>query len=289
MDRESESGLFQLAPAKLNLFLEIVGRRPDGFHDLNSVFQEIDLADGLRAWPAEKGQTLLSCDLPGIPLGEENLVVKAVNALRQATDRRDGIRFFLEKRIPAGGGLGGGSSDAAAALKLADRLWNLRLSATELAEIGSRVGSDVPFFIYGGAAWCTGRGEKITPLAPNGHLPYFVVMPNWGVSTVKAYQALAGKRLGTRPIEAFLQAFAAGEPEAIARESYNRFEEVLGQLEPRQPQLLERLRAIGWPVARLSGSGSAVWCLADRGFGEALEKKTRVGITAGFWPVNAAG
>jgi 4-diphosphocytidyl-2-C-methyl-D-erythritol kinase len=149
------------AYAKVNLVLEVLGRRADGYHEIASVMQTIGLYDVLTFEAA--GEIEFSCSTPGLQ-EDNNLVGSAARALRQATGKKAGARIVLEKKIPRTAGLGGGSSDAAAALKGLNRLWGLGLTPEKLAEIAAGIGSDVPFFIYGGTCLVEGRGESITPL-----------------------------------------------------------------------------------------------------------------------------
>ncbi len=263
---------FQQARAKVNLFLEVVGRRNDGYHDIVSVFQEIDLEDLLSAQEDEPGSITLECDDPGLSCQADNLVIKAARCLQEAAGIRDGIRFNLQKRIPAGAGLGGGSSDAAAALRLACKVWGLRIERNDLARIGARVGSDVPFFLWGGTCLCEGRGEKVTPLADAVGLDLILVMPEWRSSTATAFKALAGAKLGTRDPDVFLLALQAGDLAAIAENSFNRFEETIFRLEPRQKTLHQECIKAGATCVRLSGSGSAAWCMPGTNGAKIMER-----------------
>lgn len=249
------------APAKVNLFLEVVGRRDDGYHDIVSVFQEIDLVDCLSASLDESGAVTVRCNDPLVPCDETNIIVKAVKTLQEMVGVRQGMKFHLDKHIPVGSGLGGGSSNAAAALKLANRLLKLKLSREELAQIGSRVGSDVPFFFYGRTCLCEGRGERITPLHGVPEMQLALVSPPWGNSTATVYGKLAGQTLGTHAIEPFIEALLSGDKDDIAQQSYNRFEKTVFEMEPRQLDLYHKLSAINPRAARMSGTGSSMWCL----------------------------
>lgn len=264
------------APAKVNLFLEIVRRREDGYHDLVSLFQTIALYDTLHVAPA--AELTLSCDAPGIPQDASNLILKAAQALRQEAGITQGAVFHLEKRIPDGGGLGGGSSDAAAALQLCNRLWKLGLTRTELARVGQTIGSDVPFFLYGGVCLCEGRGEVISPRPDLLPLPVAVAAPGWKIPTAEAYRNLRPETFNQRNPRELLHLwqefsghFAAdGDAEQdqqrlnilrrIHDASFNRFEETAFALQPQQKPMQDALRAAGW-LPRLSGSGSCCWLL----------------------------
>ncbi len=178
----------EIAPAKLNLGLKILRRRPDGYHEIVSVLQTVDLCDRLVFTPAPPGETLVRADRPDVPGGPENLVYRAVELLRRATGAGNGVRVDLVKRIPAGAGLGGGSSNAATTLRALDRLWGSHLGPERLAALAAELGSDVPFFLTGGTAVVTGRGERIRPVDWDGDFWYVLVYPGFPVSTAWAYR-----------------------------------------------------------------------------------------------------
>ena len=173
------------APAKLNLFLHITGRRADGYHLLQTVFQLLDYGDTLTFSPRSDGDIRVTPPLPGVA-ATDNLVYRAARALQQRTGCSLGADIALEKRLPAGGGLGGGSSDAATTLLALNRLWDLHLPLAELAELGLALGADVPVFVRGRSAWAEGVGEEITPVT----LPeqwFLVVFPGCHVDTAKIF------------------------------------------------------------------------------------------------------
>jgi 4-diphosphocytidyl-2-C-methyl-D-erythritol kinase len=174
-------------PAKVNLSLEVRGRRADGFHDLVSVMQTISLSDRLTVEPADE-ITLESA--PASLAGPDNLVLRAAHALRSRSGRQGGSRLRLEKRIPTGAGLGGGSSDGAAALALVSRLWGMDLHCSALLKVAAELGSDLPFFLYGGIALVTGRGEDVRPLPDPEPTWYLLVNPNVHVATREIFAAL---------------------------------------------------------------------------------------------------
>ena len=174
-----------LAPAKINLFLHVTGRRSDGYHTLQTVYQFVDLCDVLQFAVREDNDVQLKTDFDEVPV-EENLVFKAARALQAQTGTRSGADITLTKSIPTGGGLGGGSSDAATTLVALNEFWRLGLSIKELAEIGVTVSADVPVFVYGQASWAEGIGEKLTPVAPTEPW-YLVVCPNVQISTAALF------------------------------------------------------------------------------------------------------
>ena len=161
------------APAKLNLMLRIVGRRPDGYHRLQTVFQFLDRCDWLWVTPRADGITRRTGDVPGVA-ADDDLTVRAARLLRQVTGARQGAEIRIVKRLPLGGGLGGGSSDAATTLVALNHYWRTGLTLTELAELGLRLGADVPVFVRGRAAWAEEVGERLTPVELDE--PWFVVM-----------------------------------------------------------------------------------------------------------------
>lgn len=180
-----------LAPAKINLHLEVLGLRGDGFHELAMLMQSIDLADELQLANTADGRISLTCDRPGLSCGEDNLIVRAAERLRSHAGLPElGARIHLQKRIPVGAGLAGGSSDAAAALVGLDALWGLALPRQELHGLAAALGSDVPFCLDGGSQLCFGRGERLEPLV-QGSAPALAVLlikhPAASVSTPWAY------------------------------------------------------------------------------------------------------
>ncbi|MGR8979382.1 MAG: 4-(cytidine 5'-diphospho)-2-C-methyl-D-erythritol kinase [Gammaproteobacteria bacterium] len=173
------------APAKLNLMLRIIGRRSDGYHLLQTVFQFIDLCDWLRFYPAEDGGVSLHRTLPGVPESDD-LTVRAANLLKAETGCDKGVRIEVEKNLPMGGGLGGGSSDAATTLVVLNSLWGLGLTVEKLIDLGLRLGADVPVFVYGHSSWGEGVGEKLERI----DIPeqwFVVVKPNCHVDTKEIF------------------------------------------------------------------------------------------------------
>ena len=172
--------------AKTNLRLDVIRKRPDGFHEIDTVFQTIDLTDGLEV-SAAPADVSLECTDAALPVDSRNLVIRAAHALRERFRVSAGARIRLEKNIPAGGGLGGGSSDAAIALLLLTRLWGIDADAAALAGIGAEIGSDVPFFFVGGTARGRGRGEIVEPLPDAPPRALVLVIPPFPVSTAEVY------------------------------------------------------------------------------------------------------
>jgi 4-diphosphocytidyl-2-C-methyl-D-erythritol kinase len=177
------------APAKINLFLKVLRRRLDGFHEIETFISPISVCDQIKIDKNKRGQGIsFRCDDPSVPRGGENLIVRAANAFFAATQTKPAVSIVLKKKIPHGAGLGGGSSDAAAVLLALNQLFATKLSREKLAKLGSTIGSDVPFFIFESAAICTGRGEIVTPRKLTEQLSILLVKPDFGVSTPWAYK-----------------------------------------------------------------------------------------------------
>lgn len=249
------------APAKLNLFLEILRKRPDGYHDLESLMLAIDLFDTLEVRPEPNAAITLTCDPPGLSTGRDNLVVQAAEFMRSQVGQPNlGASIRLTKRIPMQAGLAGGSSDAALALVALNQIWKLALTRKELAGMASQIGSDVAFFLNPPAGWCTGRGEFVTPEPIGRALDFVLVCPPVGLATVAVYRQLT---VPESPVNAseIRTAFSKGDPEAIGRALFNRLEQPAFMLSPVVEQVRHRLARLAPCGAIMSGSGSAVFAL----------------------------
>lgn len=257
--------ILEAAYAKLNLFLEVTGKRRDGYHELVSVMQTVSLADTLT-FRACAGNTARLCgELAGSPAGGENLVIRAANAFFERLGRSFGVDIVLQKRIPAAAGLGGGSADAAATLRGLNRMAGEPFTPDTLREIALLLGADVPFLIEGGTALCHGIGERITPVQARVGGAFVIAIRGEGVSTPAAFAAL--DRLfadytayvpQNEPNE-LLSAFEAGGLQRAAPYLYNSFEEAILPIRPAARELKAALLAAGAAVAQMSGSGPAVF------------------------------
>ncbi|GHA91551.1 4-(cytidine 5'-diphospho)-2-C-methyl-D-erythritol kinase [Modicisalibacter luteus] len=258
------------APAKLNRMLHITGRRDDGYHELQTLFQFLDHGDTLTFQVREDNQVTLSPSLSGV-VDEDNLIVRAARLLQPYSQRPLGADIQLQKRLPMGGGLGGGSSDAATTLLALDRLWGLELGLERLAELGLQLGADVPVFVRGRAAWAEGIGERLTPVSLD--TPWFVVIhPGIEVSTPRVFGAPQLTR-NTPPIS-MARALQEG-PEAWR----NDCEPVVRQLYP------EVNDALGWlsglAPTLLTGTGACVFCrLTSEDEASSILGRVRSGWTA---------
>jgi len=247
--------------AKINRSLKVVGKRADGFHEIVTVLQTISLCDELAFVVREDMDLAISCDNPDIPLDKTNLVWIAAERLRQVTGVRLGASINLVKRIPAQGGLGGGSSNAAIALLALNELWSTNLDLAELTAVATTIGSDVPFFLTGGACLGEGTGNRISPLPDDPVEFLMVVTPAAGVSTATAYKALNAPSLTTKESTSIL-ARSFGGPAAAKQDFWalkNDFEGVVFEIEPEIKRVKLALLEAGARGALLAGSGSSVF------------------------------
>lgn len=253
--------LTALAPAKINLVLEVLGRRNDGYHEILSIFHAIDLCD-ILVFELDEGISLRSGE-PSLEF-EDNLVVKAARLLKETTGCRRGVRIKLEKRIPRGVGLGGGSSDAASTLCELNQLWELRLPTSELAKLASKLGSDVSFFVYGGTALMGGRGEKLIQLITHP-LTYFVLLipplPGMPQKTRQAYTNLRVDHFTKRQFIA--RALGSLVQHKCINYSFlfNVFEGVAFEFFPGLNEYWERFRQAGAASVHLAGSGPTLFTM----------------------------
>lgn len=257
------------APAKINLTLNIEGRREDGYHLLSSIFQSISLADRVTIKKAGEGIALSLSD-PALPCDERNTAYKAARVFFEKTGITPHVKIHVEKNIPQQAGLGGGSSDAAGVLVGLNALYEARLSATQLCELGEKVGADVPFCIVGGTAMVTGIGEIIEPIAPLPHCYAVVAKPSVGVSTAAAYAAVDSVCTVPADQEAMVRAIEDGDLKTVGALLSNAFEQALDL--PEVQEILEAMRKNAPLGCMMSGSGSAVFALCDSR--ESMERVT---------------
>ena len=245
------------APAKLNLFLHVTGRRPDGYHTLQTLFRFVGLYDTLRFVPRSDGQTVLANPIPGVPPATD-LTVRAAEALRQAAGVRDGVTIYLDKQLPMGGGLGGGSSDAAAVLLALNSLWRLGGSRVELLQLALPLGADVPVFVGGQNAFAEGVGEALSPVTLSAAW-YLIIHPGVSVPTAAIFGAPDLTR-DTAPVaasawsDALMQGVGANDLESVAVARYPAVGVALDWLRA-QPEAAGRVR--------MTGSGACVFAVFD--------------------------
>ena len=247
--------------AKINLRLSVLGKREDGYHDIDTILQTISLRDDLMFVSRDDGEVILHCEARDVPKDQTNLVWRAAAALKARSQESPGADIFLTKRIPAKGGLGGASSNAAVTLLALNSLWELGFNSASLNELGSDIGSDVPFFFCGGTARAEGTGTKVSTL-PDWPKKYLIVItPNVGVSTAQAYAALSGRSLtSTGSVSILSSSFAeplSGDSDQWALN--NDFEGVIFEIEPEIKRAKGALLEAGAQDGLLAGSGSSVF------------------------------
>lgn len=248
------------APAKLNLFLHITGRRPDGYHLLQTVFQFLDYADQLTFNITENGKVMQMIPLSGIDEGDD-LTVRAAMLLQAETKTEKGVEIYLNKSIPVGAGLGGGSSDAATTLLVLNELWGANLERTRLVELALQLGADVPVFVAGHAAWAEGVGEILTPIEPEERW-YAVMVPPVQVSTQRVFEELGLTAYGPpSKIRDFHAGRVRNDLEVVVRRCY-----------PDVDRALQWLAQFG--EARITGSGACVYLpVKDQGEGAQIVER----------------
>lgn len=291
--RSTAAGLEVLAPAKLNLFLEVLGKRDDGFHEIETLMYPIGLYDTLVFQDDPGGQISLTCQQAGdrqapltvstrladprpaggttaagelLPAGADNLVVRAVELVRRRLGVERGARLRLVKRIPMAAGLAGGSSDAAAALVAANQVWRLGLSGHELAALAGELGSDIPFFVQRSSgecepAVCRGRGEIIEPVGRLGSQHFVVVKPPAGLSTPAVYRACR-PAAQPRPVAPLIEALRRGQLARAAACLHNQLQAAAESLSPWIARLAGEFGRVDCLGHRMSGSGTSYfgWC-----------------------------
>jgi 4-diphosphocytidyl-2-C-methyl-D-erythritol kinase len=264
------------APAKLNLYLRVVGKRPDGYHDIETIFERIDLADELTM-DLHPRTLEMSCSDPALPCGDGNLVMRAALLLRQEGGVSAGARLRLEKRIPIAAGLGGGSADAAAALTGLNRLWDLKFPHNRLLELASQLGSDVPFFLGAEAfAIGRGRGDRCEPLASSARLSHVLITPPERLSTADVYAGAQFNLTAGKPsISIVAHALRNGSLGELAGGLWNDLAPEAIRRCPIIATIQASLREQGCFGALVSGSGSAVFGLLADG-AQAQEAASRI-------------
>lgn len=252
------------SPAKVNLYLNLLGKRFDGYHEVETVIQAIDLCDELTL-EETADDISISSDDPDLPTEGANLAARAARLLVEKLGINKGVRIFIKKRIPQAAGLGGGSGNAATTLLGLNRLWDLELGPRRLAEFGKSLGTDVPFFVSGEAtALCTGRGEDLMGLSSRT-IWYCLVVPPIRVSTQDAYSRVHYRSVGlTRPhndVKMLAHALGEGDLQSIKPLLYNGLEQAAKELAPLLPRVMELMKSLGAEGASMSGSGPCCFSL----------------------------
>jgi len=262
------------APAKINLFLEIIGKRPDGYHNLETVMQTINLYDELSFETAEGGISL-ECSDKALSAGGDNIVYRAAAALKERYGIRKGVRIYLKKEIPMGAGLGGGSSDAAATLKTLVQMWQIDIKDKELKAIASKLGADVPFFLTGGTALCEGIGDIVTPLAKIKNMLIILANPGFGVPTAQVYKKIKFPLTNQRKVDKIQTLIYDGsfDLKGAFESCFNRLEEFVFPDYPEIAEIKRVLTELGC-ASFMSGSGATVYgILGSQSQSETIQSK----------------
>ncbi|MCR6525311.1 4-(cytidine 5'-diphospho)-2-C-methyl-D-erythritol kinase [Lysinibacillus capsici] len=255
--------LYVKAPAKINLTLDVLYKRPDNFHEVEMVMTTVDLADRISLESREDGVIQIISTDNFVPNDHRNFAYQAARLIKDTYGIRQGVSITIEKEIPIAAGLAGGSSDAAATLKGLNELWDLGLSIDELAELGAKIGSDVSFCVYGGTALSTGRGEKIKELPAPPNCWVVLAKPKIGVSTAEVYGGLKVEGLQHPNTQQMIQAIETKDYELLCSSLGNVLETVTFKLHPEVVMLKEQMKRFGADATLMSGSGPTVFGLVD--------------------------
>jgi 4-diphosphocytidyl-2-C-methyl-D-erythritol kinase len=251
------------APAKINLSLDVLHKRPDGYHEVEMVMTTIDLADRIEMSLLDKDTIKINSQNRFVPDDQRNLAYQAARLLKERFNVKEGVSITIEKTIPVAAGLAGGSSDAAATLRGLNKLWQLGLSIDELATLGSEIGSDVSFCVYGGTALATGRGEIIQQLPAPPTCWVVLAKPFIGVSTAEIYRRLQIDGIHHPNTEEMVRAIGEKDFKRVCHHVGNVLEEVTLDLHPEVAQIKDQMRRFGADAVLMSGSGPTVFSLVE--------------------------
>ncbi|MGM7724481.1 4-(cytidine 5'-diphospho)-2-C-methyl-D-erythritol kinase [uncultured Metabacillus sp.] len=255
--------VLEKAPAKINLSLDVLFKRKDGFHEVKMIMTTIDLADRVELVSLPYDEICIVSQNRFVPDDHRNLAYQAAKLLKERYKIRKGVSISITKTIPVAAGLAGGSSDAAATLRGLNRLWNLGLSIEELARLGAEIGSDVSFCVYGGTALATGRGEIIHHIDPPPHCWVVLAKPTIGVSTADVYKNLNINSIEHPDVEGMVEAIKAGDYDQICKLMGNVLESVTLHMYPEVANIKDQMKRFGADAVLMSGSGPTVFGLVQ--------------------------
>lgn len=255
--------LYVKAPAKINLTLDVLYKRPDNYHEVEMIMTTVDLADRIGLESREDGQIKIALKDNFVPDDQRNFAYQAAELIKSTYGIKEGVTISIEKEIPIAAGLAGGSSDAAATLRGLNELWNLKLSLDELAELGAKIGSDVSFCVYGGTALATGRGEIIEELPAPPTCWVVLAKPKIGVSTADVYGGLKIEGLQHPNTKQMIQAIETNDYELMCKSFGNVLETVTFNLHPEVVTIKEQMQRFGADAALMSGSGPTVFGVVE--------------------------
>ncbi|MGE6261214.1 4-(cytidine 5'-diphospho)-2-C-methyl-D-erythritol kinase [Heyndrickxia sporothermodurans] len=255
--------IFIKAPAKINLTLDVLNKRPDGYHEVEMIMTTIDLSDRIGLSEISENEIRINSQNRYVPDDQRNLAYQAAKVLKEKYNIKQGVTITIDKAIPVAAGLAGGSSDAAATLRGLNKLWGLGLSLDELAKIGAEIGSDVAFCVYGGTAMAKGRGEKITHLSAPPNCWVILAKPLIGVSTADVYRNLDLSSVRHPNSQAMINAINSGDYHSVCKEIGNVLESVTLKMHPEVQHIKEQMERFGADAVLMSGSGPTVFGLVQ--------------------------
>lgn len=256
--------LLEKAPAKINLALDVLYKRPDEYHEVEMVMTTVDLSDRIELSPLPEDEIRIVSENRFVPNDQRNLAYQAAQLVKHTYHIREGVEIFIEKQIPVAAGLAGGSSDAAAVLRGLNRLWELDLEADQLAELGAKIGSDVSFCVYGGTALATGRGEQIKELPTPPPCWVVLAKPSIGVSTQAIYQNLNLYDVEHPNVQSMIQALEISDYHEMCARIGNVLEPITSALHPEVDQIKNHMNEFGADAVLMSGSGPTVFGLVQQ-------------------------
>ncbi|MCD5002041.1 4-(cytidine 5'-diphospho)-2-C-methyl-D-erythritol kinase [Enterococcus saccharolyticus] len=256
--------IIEKAPAKINLGLDVLRKREDGYHELEMVMSSVDLADRLTFETLPTNEIIVETNKAFLPIDKRNNVYQAAVILKERYGIEEGIKISITKNIPVAAGLGGGSTDCAAALRGMNRLWELNLSMDELVSMGVQVGTDVPYCLYGTTAFIAGKGEIVQPLVPMPQCWVVLVKPRISVSTRKIFQQVEMDKLSHPDMNKLSAAILARDYQGMLQHMGNSLEDITIPKHPIIQQIKERMLKYGADAALMSGSGPTVFALCQK-------------------------
>jgi 4-diphosphocytidyl-2-C-methyl-D-erythritol kinase len=257
--------IYEKAPAKINLLLDVLHKRPDGYHEVEMIMTMVDLADRVEMTELPRDTIIISSQAGYIPLDEKNLAFQAARLIKERYQVRQGVYIHLDKHIPVAAGLAGGSSDAAATLRGLNRLWGLHIPTEELQQLAAELGSDIPFCITGGTALARGRGEVLEPIEAPPQCWVILAKPPINVSTADVYGRLNAAAIERHPsASAMIDAIRRNDFHRMCAQMGNVLEDVTIPMHPEVKQIKDLMLKLGADGALMSGSGPTVFCLVSR-------------------------
>ncbi|EFR43532.1 4-(cytidine 5'-diphospho)-2-C-methyl-D-erythritol kinase [Streptococcus pseudoporcinus] len=257
------ASIIERAPAKINLGLDIQGKREDGYHDLEMVMVSVDLCDYISVSALEEDCIQVASDCPKMPVNAKNDVFKAAQLIKENYQIKSGVSIFLTKKIPVCAGMGGGSSDAAATIRALNQLWDLKMSTAEMIALGMEIGSDVPYCIEAGCSRISGKGEIVQPI--DGHFSSWVVLvkPDFGISTRTVFPNVDLENISRVNIDTIVETIEGNDYQAMIAAMGNALEDVSIARKPFIQKIKDKMVSSGADVALMTGSGPSVFALCQ--------------------------